>query len=118
MSGLTSSYMHSSDSQPSTFTSYCQLPSSRHLPPSSKQRLASLMPSSRWAVLSLVSFVLWKLDTRNKQLIKNAENGLRYVEEHLGLRDKSGQPRPTAVFLRDAEYVERQPQRGHRTHWS
>ncbi len=70
------------------------------------------------AVLSLLSFVFWKLDTRNKQLIKNAEDGLRYVEEHLGLLNESSQPLPTAVFLRDAEYVERQRQRGHRSHWS
>ncbi len=70
------------------------------------------------SILTLLSFVFWKLDTRNRQLIKNAEDGLRYVEERLGLLDGSGPLRPTAVFLRDAEYVERQRQREHRRHWS
>ena len=31
-------------------------------------------------ILVLFSFIFWKLDTRNKQLIKNAEEGLKYLE--------------------------------------
>jgi len=30
--------------------------------------------------LSLLSFIFWKLDSRNKQLIKNAEEALKYLE--------------------------------------
>jgi len=31
-------------------------------------------------ILSLLSFIFWKLDSRNKQLIKNVEEALRYLE--------------------------------------
>ena len=32
------------------------------------------------ATISLLSFVFWKLDVRNKQMIKNAEEALKYLE--------------------------------------
>jgi len=32
-------------------------------------------------LLVLLSFVFWKLDERNKGLIKNVENGLKYLEQ-------------------------------------
>ena len=31
-------------------------------------------------ITTLMSFVFWKLDVRNKQLIKNSENALKYIE--------------------------------------
>ncbi|MBA7670553.1 hypothetical protein ES703_78699 [subsurface metagenome] len=31
-------------------------------------------------IISLLSFLFWKLDVRNKQMIKNAEEALKYLE--------------------------------------
>lgn len=56
--------------------------------------------------LVLLAFIFWKLDSRNKQLVKNAEDGLRSLEEKWKSQSEHEHPR-YAVFLRDAAYVER-----------
>ncbi len=40
-------------------------------------------------VLSLLSFIFWKLDERNKLMIKNAEGGLKYLEHQAGIQEDS-----------------------------
>jgi len=66
--------------------------------------------------LILLAFTFWKLDTRNKQLIKNAEDGLRSLEELWREKGHSEPPR-YAVFLRDAAYVSRARSRGSWRFW-
>lgn len=68
-------------------------------------------------LLALLAFVFWRLDRRNRQLIKNAEDGLRHLERAW---NPGTEPPPFAVFLRDASYVERARKRGWGVngHWS
>ena len=39
-------------------------------------------------ILIALSFIFWKLDSRNKQLIKNAENGLKEIEKEDNVESK------------------------------
>jgi hypothetical protein len=58
-------------------------------------------------LLVLISFVFWRLDRRNRQLIKNAEDALREEERSWGARGAEGALPTWAVFRRDAAYVAR-----------
>jgi hypothetical protein len=49
-------------------------------------------------LLALFSFVFWKLDLRNKELIKNAEAALKYFENKLGPKDPEGEVHVTKLF--------------------
>lgn len=69
-------------------------------------------------LLMLMSFVFWKLDARNKVLIKNAEDGLRDLEaQSVGSAGSLEAPPKYAVFLQDAAYVTRAKQRRSRLFW-
>lgn len=50
------------------------------------------------ALLSLFSFVFWKLDDRNRELIKTAESALKFLEDVSGLEDPTGSPHALKVF--------------------
>lgn len=58
-------------------------------------------------ILVVISFVFWKLDSRNKQLIKNAEGALRELEAAWPREGAGGREPLGAVFLEDAAYVTR-----------
>lgn len=49
-------------------------------------------------LLALLSFVFWKLDQRNRTLIKNAETALKHLEQE--------NAPVTRLFLNDAEHFE------------
>ena len=53
--------------------------------------------------LALLAFVFWKLDQRNKMLIKNAEEALKEIERRL--EADMGGPRVFSLFTRDDEDV-------------
>lgn len=60
----------------------------------------------RWMItigllLVFFSFVFWKMDTRTRQLIKNAENALKFLDAQHGLPDCEGLPHPLRVFSRE-----------------
>jgi hypothetical protein len=52
------------------------------------------------ALLTFLSFVFWKLDERNKLLIKNAESALRHFESLVAPAPGS-EPHVTQLFLRE-----------------
>jgi len=52
-------------------------------------------------LLSFFSFVFWKLDLRNKQLIKHGENALKHLEELSGMPDNSGVPHVLKIFCNE-----------------
>ena len=49
-------------------------------------------------ILSLLSLIFWKLDQRNRWLIENAEDGLKYIEEMDGLEEGRNYPHVLNVF--------------------
>lgn len=52
-------------------------------------------------LLTILSFVFWKLDVRNKQLIKNAEQALKTIEEELISESAGGVPHNFKLFNYD-----------------
>ncbi len=53
-------------------------------------------------LLVLLSFVFWKLDCRNRDLIKGAEEALRFFEAESPLPDEGSRPHPAKRFSREA----------------
>lgn len=58
-------------------------------------------------MLSFFSFIFWKLDSRNKQLIKGAEAALKYFESTSGIKDSEDGPHIAKVFQHE-EWVSEQ----------
>src|SRR5258708_18441824 len=52
-------------------------------------------------LLTIFSFVFWKLDYRNKQLVKNAEEAIKYLDSQEGLADQGQNPHVLKMFDRD-----------------
>jgi hypothetical protein len=52
-------------------------------------------------LLSFLSFIFWKLDVRNKQMIKNAEDALKYLERQLNLENNNSNPHILQIFCYD-----------------
>ena len=70
-------------------------------------------------LLLLFSFIFWKLDQRNRDLIKGAEVSLKFFEAKAALKDKDGVPHLAKRFIRE-EYdtSERKKQRTWRFWWN
>jgi hypothetical protein len=69
-------------------TGYVTLLSEDHLP---------ILGITLGLLLTFLSFIFWKLDTRNKQLIKNAEDALKLLEEEYA-KEKDGKPNILRIF--------------------
>jgi len=52
-------------------------------------------------LLVLFSFIFWKLDNRNRELIKGAEETLKFFESQVPLADKDGRPHLAKRFTRE-----------------
>lgn len=50
------------------------------------------------AVISLLSFIFWKLDTRTRTLIKNSERALAYLDAQQFLPNINGKTNPLRLF--------------------
>ena len=50
---------------------------------------------------SFFSFVFWKLETRTRILVKNAEDAIKYLDGTYDVPDVDGQPNPLKLFTRD-----------------
>lgn len=57
-------------------------------------------------LLVFFSFVFWKLDGRNRELIKLSEEALKFFEEKSNLPDEDGQPHKAKLFSREARITE------------
>ncbi|WP_322046082.1 hypothetical protein [Paraburkholderia sp. J67] len=53
------------------------------------------------AVITLMSYVFWKLDCRIRTLIKNAEGALKFLDHFHALPVVNGAPHPLDMFARD-----------------
>ncbi len=62
-------------------------------------------------ILGLLSAIFWKLDSRNKQLIKNAEEALRYLESIPDFSDSIQANNKVASVLKIFTYEEEQTNR-------
>lgn len=58
-------------------------------------------------LLCFFSYIFWKVDLRNKQLIKGAEDALKFFESTTGLQDKDGEPHVAKLFQHE-EYITNQ----------
>ncbi|NOK61092.1 MAG: hypothetical protein GFH27_549307n75 [Chloroflexi bacterium AL-W] len=58
------------------------------------------------SLLSLISFIFWKLDQRNKMMIKGVEEALKEIEDHIMPREENEIPR-ISLFLRDDDATTR-----------
>jgi len=57
--------------------------------------------------LSITSFIFWKLDLRTKNMIKQAEHGLKYLDENSGLPELNGNEcHPLKIFFCDDHATE------------
>lgn len=66
-------------------------------------------------LLILFSFVFWKLDNRNRDLIKGAEASLKYFESVSSLEDERGKPHIAKRFIR--EEFDTSEKKKHRSWW-
>ena len=57
-------------------------------------------------LLVFFSFVFWRVDIRNRQLIKGAESALKFFERTSELEDTNSEPHIAKIFLRE-EYETR-----------
>ncbi len=56
----------------------------------------------QFLLLSFFSFVFWRLDGRNRQLVEHSEEGLKLLEDELDLADEAdGIPHRLKVFRRE-----------------
>ena len=54
-------------------------------------------------LLAFLSFVFWKLDKRNRQLIKHGENALKHLEGEIGPTGESASPHILQLFRYEEE---------------
>jgi hypothetical protein len=81
-------------------------PGVRAMAPQSK--LVSLLPM----LLVLVSFIFWRLDERTRQLIRNAESALRFLDVEWSLAPLSdGSPHYLQIIERDEYLMAIRPRR-------
>lgn len=52
-------------------------------------------------LLAVISMIFFKLDQRNKALVRNAEAALRFLDEQVELQDCNGVPHECKLFSRD-----------------
>ena len=57
--------------------------------------------------ISLLSFIFWKLDVRNKQLIKNAEEALKYLEAQIYTSGDENESNVLKIFTYEEEQTNR-----------
>ena len=55
-------------------------------------------------LLSFLAVVFWMLDVRTRNLVKNGENALKYLDERCGLSKPDLEPHVLALFTRD-DYI-------------
>jgi hypothetical protein len=58
-------------------------------------------------VLSLLSLIFWKLDQRNRQLVRNAEAAIKHLDSLHELPYQDGAPHVLHIFERDDHFSER-----------
>ncbi len=63
------------------------------------------------ALLMVLSYVFWKWDRRTSDLIKIAEEALKFYEGQHGLKSATTEPHVTQIFQREAYLTARQRQR-------
>lgn len=71
---------------------------------------SSYLGASFSFLLILFSFVFWKLDCRNRDLIKGSEETLKFFEETSDLQDTEGMPHIAKRFLREEFITTREKQ--------
>ena len=54
---------------------------------------------------SFISFIFWKLDIRTRNLIKNAEEAIKYLDDEYEIMDVNSAPSPLKLFTRDDYFV-------------
>ncbi|UCG46475.1 MAG: hypothetical protein JSU94_13330 [Phycisphaerales bacterium] len=59
------------------------------------------------ALLSFLSFIFWKLDIRNRQMIENVVEALKHIEADAPLDDNSGTPHILKLFLYEEAQTKR-----------
>ena len=52
-------------------------------------------------LLLFLSIVFWKLDKRNKELVRNGEEALKYLDEQENLQNKGAEPHALKLFAHD-----------------
>ena len=69
-------------------------------------------------LLPFLSLVFWKLDERNKQLIRHGEEALKLIEKESGLEDNGEQPHRLKLFLHEEYVTAQRPRLPHWPPWS
>ena len=67
---------------------------------------------------SFFSFVFWKLEVRTRNLVKNAEDAIKHLDESSEVPDLDGEPSPLKLFTRDDFRAKRTKQRSIPSHFS
>jgi hypothetical protein len=60
-------------------------------------------------LLPFLSFIFWKLDQRNKQLVKHAEEALKLIESESKLNDTGKEPHRLKLFLHENYFTSKRP---------
>ncbi len=62
-----------------------------------KSIIAGILPF----LLSFTSYIFWKLDIRTKNMIKNAESAIKYIDDKLIPKDEEDNPNVLNIFRYD-----------------
>ena len=60
-------------------------------------------------LLPFLSFIFWKLETRNRQLVKHAEAALKFIEDQWDLPPQGQEPHPARIFWAEEHATNRLP---------
>jgi len=58
-------------------------------------------------ILTLLSLIFWKIDQRNRRLVRNGEAALKYLDALQGNPKQSGEPHVLDIFERDDFFMKR-----------
>jgi len=60
-------------------------------------------------LMTVFAFVFWKIDERNKELIKHGEKALKSLEKHIKIQDDGQDPQVVQLFTHEEWKASRKP---------
>lgn len=69
-------------------------------------------------LLPFLSFIFWKLDLRNKFLIRHGEEAIKMIEHKSGIQDEGEEPNRLKLFLHEEYATDKLKRLPYKWHWS
>jgi len=69
-------------------------------------------------LLSFMTFIFWKFELRNKQLVRNGEEALEHLDTLLPLENTNAEPHVLRIIARDAYFSGQAKESPHKRGWT